>query len=143
MDYDLFYVCWLVEYLARYTKNHRKDIVNKIGYEGLKSIYELADVWHCLPINRAVAEIIEDYRITDGNFDNSKLCRHAEPSEYDIAGVYTRLIQNTLEDNKDLIRHLLEVFNSELMLGLEDYNSALFYSTSEYLALSYKEGYLL
>lgn len=29
-----FYVCALIEYIARETKNHRGDIVNTIGREG-------------------------------------------------------------------------------------------------------------
>ena len=34
---DYFYVCALIEYIARETKNHRGDIVNQIGEDGIKS----------------------------------------------------------------------------------------------------------
>ena len=33
---DYFYVCALIEYIARETLNHRGDIVKAIGEEGIK-----------------------------------------------------------------------------------------------------------
>ena len=33
---DYFYVCALIEYIARETLNHRGDIVQAIGEEGIK-----------------------------------------------------------------------------------------------------------
>ena len=35
---DYFYVCALIEYIARETKNHRGDIVNQIGEDGIKKL---------------------------------------------------------------------------------------------------------
>lgn len=38
---DYFYVCALIEYIARETQNHRGGIVKQIGKEGLeKFLYE-------------------------------------------------------------------------------------------------------
>lgn len=33
---DLFFVCSLIEYVARKTKNERKIIVNALGHKGLE-----------------------------------------------------------------------------------------------------------
>ncbi len=33
---DLYYVCALIEYIARKTKNHRSYVVKRIGVEGLR-----------------------------------------------------------------------------------------------------------
>ena len=35
-DNDLFYTCGLIDYIARKTKNKRKDIVNWLGKERLQ-----------------------------------------------------------------------------------------------------------
>ena len=40
---DLFFLCAFIEYLGRKTKNHRSEIVNKLGKENLSRIYEYAD----------------------------------------------------------------------------------------------------
>ena len=37
---DYFYVCALIEYIARKTKNHRGDVVKKIGEEGIKKLLQ-------------------------------------------------------------------------------------------------------
>ena len=31
-DNDLFYLCGLIDYIARKTKNRRSDVVNKLGH---------------------------------------------------------------------------------------------------------------
>ena len=45
---DLFYVCSLIEYLGRKTKNHRSTIVKILGKREIKRQLNLADVNHCL-----------------------------------------------------------------------------------------------
>ena len=40
----LFFVCGLIDYIARKTKNKRADIVNWLGKDRLQKIYDLADV---------------------------------------------------------------------------------------------------
>lgn len=41
-DNDLFFVCSLIEYIGRKTKNHRSVVVNAIGKDKLQHLYELA-----------------------------------------------------------------------------------------------------
>ena len=41
----LFFVCGLIDYIARKTKNKRTDIVNWLGKDWLQKIYDLADVY--------------------------------------------------------------------------------------------------
>lgn len=45
---DVYYVCCLIEFIGRQTKNKRSDIVKKIGKEGLQYLYKTAEVNHCL-----------------------------------------------------------------------------------------------
>ena len=34
---DLFYVCSLIEFIGRKTKNKRKEVVNALGEQGIRS----------------------------------------------------------------------------------------------------------
>ena len=69
-DNDLFFTCSLIDYIARKTKNTRKDIVNALGKQRVKKIYDLADVYHSDNIDRVSQDFIEEAGIQEGNFDN-------------------------------------------------------------------------
>ena len=63
---DYFYVCSLIEYIARQTKNKRGVIAKALGKEGVqKQLYD-AEVNHCLSFEQVGDEVIEQYRITAG-----------------------------------------------------------------------------
>ena len=60
---DVYYVCSLIEYIGRITKNRRKDVVLTIGVDGIENILKLADVYHCLTFEEVSDEIIQKYNI--------------------------------------------------------------------------------
>lgn len=41
-DNDLFFTCSLIDYISRKTKNKRADVVNLLGEDRLRKIYDLA-----------------------------------------------------------------------------------------------------
>lgn len=49
---DYFYVCALIEYIARKTRNHRGDIVEAMGEEGVKKLLYDAELIIVLALNR-------------------------------------------------------------------------------------------
>ena len=113
MDNDIFFVCSLIDYIARKTKNKRKTVVNAIGKEKLSHIYSLADVYHCENIDKISDELIENYNIKNGDFDNVNDCRYDVPTYWDIGKVYKRLIVELCKNNKkEPIDTLIEVYNS-------------------------------
>ncbi|WP_302582423.1 hypothetical protein [Paraprevotella clara] len=57
---DLFFVCSLIEYVGRQTKNERKVVVNALGRKGLEHYYELAEVYHCENINKVTGELLKN-----------------------------------------------------------------------------------
>ena len=71
---DYFYVCALIEYIARETKNHRKNIVEKIGEKGIRKLLYDAEVNHCLSFEQVSDEVIEYYKIRQGNYDTISKC---------------------------------------------------------------------
>ncbi len=138
---DLFYLCSLIDYTARKTTNQRKTVVNAIGKERLAKIYDLADVYHCENIDKISDELIEEFHIQSGDFDNVKACKYSVPSHWDIGKVYQRLITRVAkEEKRAVVDILIEVYNSWISDAIDNYNTATYYSDSRWLFLSYMEG---
>lgn len=77
---DLFYVCSLIEFIARQTKNKRGVITEALGKKGLEKQLHDAEVNHCLSFEQVSDEIIEKYRIPKGEFDTITNCKYKIPS---------------------------------------------------------------
>lgn len=60
---DYFYVCALIEYIARETLNHRGDIVKAIGEEGIKKLLHDAEGFIALALSRSVIKFQNLIRI--------------------------------------------------------------------------------
>lgn len=143
-DNDLFFVCGLIDYIARRTKNKRADIVNRLGRGRLQKIYSLADVYHSDNIDRVSDDFIKEARISDGMFDNVSECKYAIPSHWDIAKVYKRLIKQVAQEEQiDVVDALIKVYNSFLSEKIDDYNSSLYYENPSYLFECYLENKIL
>lgn len=143
-DNDLFYLCGLIDYMARKTKNERSYVVNKLGRERLEKIYDLADIYHCDNIDRVSEDFIKEADIKNGTFDNVKECGYAIPSHWDIGKVYKRLVKKVAEeDGIDTISALIKVYNSFISPKIDDYNSSVYYENPSYIYESYREGSLL
>ena len=138
---DLFFVCSLIEYIGRKTKNHRNVVVNAIGKEKLQHIYDLADIYHSDNIDKITDELIKDYHLEQAVFDNVSDGRYLIPTHWDIGKVYKRLIIDICsKKNKEPIETLIEVYNSWLSRKMEDFNSSLYYENPDYLYESYVKG---
>lgn len=138
---DIFYVCTLVEYTARRTRNRRRDIVERIGREGIARQLHAAGVNHCLSLEQVSDELIEDYNILNGNFDTVSECRYDVPSAASIGKVYQRLILAT--KSGDIAQTIMDVFTSFISDEISDFNSNVYYSNPDYLRCCYEEGRLL
>ena len=140
----LFFVCGLIDYIARKTKNKRADIVNWLGKDWLQKIYDLADVYHCDNIDRVCEDFIEEAKIPDGTFDNVKACQYIIPSYLDIGKVYKRLIKMvSKKDNVNVIDALIKVYNSFISEKIDDYNSSLYYENPSYIFTCYEENKMI
>ena len=74
---NLFYLCTLIEFIGRKTRNHRSYIVKSLGKEGIeKQLYD-AEVIHCLSFEQVSDEVIETYSIKDGDFDKIIDCEYS------------------------------------------------------------------
>jgi hypothetical protein len=138
---NLFFLCSLIEYIGRKTKNHRNVIVNAIGKDDLQHIFDLADVYHSENIDKLTFEFTEKHNIENGIFDNVANAKYSIPTHWDIGKVYKRLIISIYKkDKKPLIDILSEVYNSWLSRKIEDFNGSIYYESPEYLFQSYLVG---
>lgn len=90
---DLIYVCSLIEYIARATKNKVSDIVKILGKAEIERQFYLAEVNHSLSFKQVADEIIEELHITQGQYDSVGECIYDIPSYLAIGKDYQRLIE--------------------------------------------------
>ena len=138
---DLFYVCSLIEFLGRKTKNHRSEIVKILGMEEINRQLSLAEVNHCLSFDEVSDELIEHFNIKDGEFDTVKLCKYEVPSVQSIDKEYQRLIIDVKKDNEDIAKVIFNVFVSFISDEISNFNSFVYYRSPQYLKYSYMEGF--
>lgn len=138
---DLFFVCSLIEYVGRQTKNRRTVVVNALGQAKLQHIYDLAEVYHCENIDKLTYELVSGAGIETGDYDNVADCRYRVPTHWDIGKVFQRLIIDVCnETGAEPIPALIEVYNSWITDSIENYNSSMYYENPGYLFASYREG---
>ncbi len=139
---NIFYVCTLIEFIARKTKNHRKDVVDKFTKEVIEHQLDVADLNHCLSFEQVSDELIEEYGISNGSFDTISTCKYNVPSVTAIGRVYQRLVLSVVGlDNA--AQGILNVFSSFISDEISDFNTSIYYSSPDYLRCCYEDGYLL
>ena len=140
---DLFFVCSLIEYIARKTKNTKKYVVGKLGKETINKIYNLAEVYHSENIEEVAEEFIEKAEIKTGNYDVMLNCEYRVPSFWEIGRVYQRLIVKVAQSEEKYIDTLIEVLESWIIEKIDNYNSSMYYESPEYMYACYEEGKVL
>ena len=138
----LFYICSLIEYIGRITKNQRHDVLNYLGKDDVNRIYQYADVFHCEPIEKVADDFIQKDAILEGAFDNVAECKYDVPDYWDIGDVFARLIEDCYKEN-EMVNGIFEVYQSWIADKILNFNSDFFYQSREYIAVCYKEGKVL
>ena len=142
-DNDLFFTCSIIEYIARKTKNTKKEIVNKLGYEKIKKIYDLAEVYHSENIDKVADELIIDCKIEQDNYDIIAEKENRIPTYWEIGRVYQRLIKMVNSNTDEYINTTIEVLSSWIIEKIDNYDSSMYYENPDYIYLCYKEGIVL
>ena len=142
-DNDLFFTCSIIEYIARKTKNTKKEIVNKLGYEKIKKIYNLAEVYHSENMDKVADELITDCKIEQDNYDVIAETENRIPTYWEIGRVYQRLIKMVNSNIDEYINTTIEVLSSWIIEKIDNYDSSMYYENPDYIYNCYKEGYIL
>lgn len=139
---DIFYVCSLIEYVARQTKNKRGVVVRALGKDGVKKQLHDAEVNHCLSFEQVCDEIVEQYHIPEGDFDTITECKYTIPSFIDIGKLYSIMIEDCAEPGQEA-EELIAIFSSFISDKISDFRTGVYYQNPSYLECSYEAGYLL
>ena len=138
-DNDLFFVCSLIEHIARKTKNNKKYVVEKLGKENVKKIYELAEVYHSENLEKVSDEFIKKCKIENGNYDTVSKCKYIVPTIWELGRIYQRLIIMVNNNKDEYIDTLLEILSSWIIPKIDNYNSSLYYENPDYIYECYIE----
>jgi len=140
---DLYFVCYMIERIARQLKQPNKYVANMMGHDELAKKLSLANVLHSENPLAVAADWIDEYQLKPGNYDvqtvNPKLCDQI-PTATQMGKVYKRLIINTLQNNEDYADGILRVYNDPICEVIDNYNCSAYYEPSPYITRSYYAG---
>lgn len=140
---DLYFLCYMVERIARQLKQPNKYVVNTMGGQALREKLSLANVLHSENPDAVAADWIEAYALQPGNYDVSVVdARYTDhiPTALQMGKVYSRLIMNTLQTGEDYADAALRVYNHPICETIDDYNSSAYYEPSYVQLRSYWAG---
>lgn len=140
---DLFFVCSMIERVARHIKQRNKYVVNKIGYDNMLRQLSIAETLHSENPLQVVDDWTDEYKLENGNFDitdvDKELCPNI-PTPLDMGKVYMRLILQTRLDAEDYAQGIIRVYNDDICETIDNYNSSAYYEPSYFIARSYFAG---
>ena len=140
---DLFFVCSLIEYIARKTMNTKKYVIEKLGKENIKQMYDLAEVYHSENIEKVSDEFIQKSRIETGDYDIISKCEYKVPSIWELGRIYQRLIIMVNKNESEYIDTLIEILSSWIIEKIDNYNSSMYYENPDYIYECYIENKII
>ncbi len=139
---DLYFVCYMIERVARTIHQRNRYVVERIGYEGLLHELSIADTNHCLNPEQVVSDWIETYRLEQGGTNITLVDpRYTDkvPTETQMGKVYARLIQSVNQTN-DLPATIMQVYSSLICDVIDNYNTGAYYEPSYIQTRAYING---
>ena len=140
---DLYFICYMIERVARKLHQHNKYVVNSVEPAEWRRLISLANVLHCENQLKVEQEWIDEYELKAGTFDIADVDKELVdeiPRETQIGKVYTRLILSTLGENEDYIDGMIRVYNDEICETIDNYNASAYYEPSYVITRAYNEG---
>lgn len=140
---DLYFICSMIERVARKLHQRNRYVANAIGKVELWHLISCADVLHSDNPEKIEKEWIENYNLRSGDFDITDVDKDlAEriPTSLDMGAVYQRLISDTLDEDEDYIDGNIRVYNHEICDTIDNYNCSAFYEPSYVIARAYRNG---
>jgi hypothetical protein len=138
---DLYFVCYMIECVARKLRQKNKYVVNTIGKENLYHILSCAETLHCENPEKVANNWIEDYKLETGTFNITAVDPYYVdkiPSALDMGAVYQRLIVSTMSTNEDYVDGILRVYNDPICKKLDYYNCGAYYEPSYCITKAYQ-----
>lgn len=143
VENDLYFMCYMIERVARKLHQPNRYVVNHISKEEWLRLISLANVLHCENPIKVEDDWIKDYQLDDGSFNiedvDPELVEEI-PTAIQMGKVYTRLILSTMQPNEDYVDGLIRVYNDDICFILDNYNSSAYYEPSYVITRAYNDG---
>ena len=140
---DLYFMCYMVERVARKLKQHNAYVVITIGEAELRHLISVAIVLHSVNPMQVEADWITEYNLQQGTFDitavDKDLCEQI-PAATAMGKVYMRLILATLQPDEDYVQGMLRVYNNPICEVIDNYNASAYNEPSYVIARAYNDG---
>ena len=137
---DLYFLCYMIERVARKIHQHNYYVVNKIDKEEWVRLISLANVLHCENPSKIEDEWIETYQLEKGSFNianvDAELVSHI-PSPTQMGKVYMRLIVDNALPDENYVEGMIRVYNHPICEVIDNYNSSAYYEPSYVIARAY------
>lgn len=140
---DLYFVCYMIERVARRIKQKNRYVVNSIGREELYHLLSCANVLHCENPLKVEEDWIKEYALQEGSFDITAVDETLAsiiPSPLDMGAVYQRLIRDTMTSKEEYVDGIMRVYNDEICDVIDNYNCSAFYEPSYVIARACQNG---
>ena len=140
---DVYFICYMIERVARKLHQRNKYVVNKIGKGQLEHLISVANVLHAENPLAVEDDWIEEYNLAKGNVDvtavDSELVTTI-PSTTQMGKVYQRLIYDTMQPGESEVEGIIRVYNDEICDVIDNYNCSAYYEPSYVIARAYHNG---
>lgn len=140
---DLYYVCYMIERVARAIKQPNRYVVERIGGDGLARQLSIAGTNHCLNPEQVISDWKEEYHLEKGTTDVTRVdSRFTDtvPTATQMGKVYARLIE-TVSKEQDLVQSIQRVYASPICDVIDNYNSSAYYEPSYVQVRAYQNGF--
>ena len=140
---DLYYICYMIERVARRLHQKNRYVVNAIGKTELEHLICVANVLHCENPLQVEEDWINEYGLKAGEYDVTNVDRELVeiiPTSLEMGKVYQRLISNTLQPGEDYVDGIIRVYNNDICEVIDNYNGSAFYEPSYVIARAYQSG---
>lgn len=140
---DVYFICYMVERVARRLHQHNHYAVNQIGKDNLEHLVSVANVLHAENPLAVEDDWIEEYGLTEGNFDIAAVDPELVtqiPSAFQMGKVYQRLIYDTMQPGESEVAGIIRVYNDKICDVIDNYNCSAYYEPSYVIARAYQNG---
>ena len=140
---DVFFVCYMIERVARKIHQKNRYVVNQIGKKNLEHLLSVANVLHAENPLQVEDDWIEEYALKNGENDVTNVdvdLVEKIPSPLQMGKVYLRLIYDTGLPDENEVDGIVRVYNDPICDVIDNYNCSAYYEPSYVIARAYQNG---
>jgi len=140
---DVYFVCYMIERVARKIHQKNRYVVNQIGKKNLEHLLSVANVLHAENPLQVEDDWIEEYALKNGENDVTKVdvdLVEKIPSPLQMGKVYLRLIYDTGLPDENEVDGIVRVYNDPICDVIDNYNCSAYYEPSYVIARAYQNG---